>query len=432
MDEIDKHAQQHGYRIEDAVRNGNVGYKLIGGHRVFGERIRMFRAAPDRRSRQTVRRELHAEAKRLLATFHGRVDRSSLLSDRKRVDVAKAYELLEENKREADLVEVVRFYLKYNPAKTKCTVKESVLRFLEKRGVTEEEFANTHRGYRRDKDRRQRRFKGYSRAHRFTLTFHLRKFCQDYGDDQIGIMPAKRPDLKVWLHDKFSNKTTRGNYRRALHNFFSWAVEEGLLAENPAKPWKTSRTSDDRAKEFAYPGILSPWELREYLQGAHTHSKRLLPYFALGAFTGIRTDEFEELRWGSIRPADKIIFATSTVSKTGEPRTVPIHPTLAAWLEILPRGRADERVVPTTFEAMRRRLLKELNRKRKTKLKWPNNALRHSFGSYRYRQTLSLEQTSDEMRHSDPRVFRRHYLNPDVTDAMANEYWSLTPSKVLG
>jgi len=88
--------------------------------------------------------------------------------------------------------------------------------------------------------------------------------------------------------------------------------------------------------------------------------------------------------------------------------------------------------VPTTFEVMRRRLLKELNRKRKTKLEWPHNALRHSFGSYRYRQTLSLETTSDEMRHSDPKLFRKHYLNPDVTDDMANEYWSLTPSEVLG
>lgn len=432
MDEIDKHAQQHGYRIEEAVRNGNPGYRLIGGQRVFGERIRIFRAAPDKRSRQTARRELYDEAKRLLATFHGRVDKSTLLNDRKRIDVAKAYELLEANKRDADLVEVVQFFLKYNPAKQKCTVKEAVLRFLEKRGVTAEEFANTNRGYRRDKERRQRRFGGYSRTHRFTLTSQLRKFCQDFGDEQIGIMPAKRPDLKVWLNEEFPNKTTRGNYRRALHNFFSWAAEEGLLAENPAKPWKTSKTSDDRAKEFAFPGILLPQELHECLQGAHTHSKRLLPYFVLGAFSGIRTDEFEELRWGNIRPAEKIIFATSAVSKTGEPRTIPIHPTLAAWLEFLPRGRADERVVPTTFEAMRRRLLKELNRKRKTKLKWPPNALRHSFGSYRYRQTLSLEQTSDEMRHSDPKLFRKHYLNPDVTDNMAKEYWSLTPSKVLG
>lgn len=431
MDEIDKHAKQHGYRIEEAVRNGNPGYRLIGGKRAFGDRVRIFRAAPNKRSESKVRRELHDEAKRLLANHHGRVDKASQLSTRKLVEVAKAYELLEENKREADLVEVVKFYLRLKPAKEECTVKEAILRFLEKLGVTAEEFDNTDHGYRRDKERCQRRFGGYSRAHRFTLTSQLRKFCQDFGGEEIGIMAAKRADLKAWLDRKFSNKTTRGNYRRALHNFFSWAVEQGLLAENPAKPWKTSRTSDDRAKEFAYPGILSPHELREYLQGAHTHSKRLLPYFALGAFSGIRTDEFEELLWGSIRPADKIIFATSTVSKTGEPRTVPIHPTLAAWLEILPRGRADERVVPTTFEAMRRRLLKEINRKRKTKLEWPPNALRHSFGSYRYRQTLSLEQTSDEMRHSDPKLFRKHYLNPDVTDAMAKEYWSLTPSKVL-
>jgi len=51
---------------------------------------------------------------------------------------------------------------------------------------------------------------------------------------------------------------------------------------------------------------------------------------------------------------------------------------------------------------------------------------------YCYRETLSLEKTSDEMRHSDPKLFRKHYLNPDVNEEMAKEYWSLVPSKVLG
>jgi hypothetical protein len=83
-----------------------------------------------------------------------------------------------------------------------------------------------------------------------------------------------------------------------------------------------------------------------------------------GASRGIRTDKFEELHWGNVRPAQKTIRATSAVSNTGEPRSVPIHPTLAAWLEILPRGKNDEKVVPTTFEAMRRRLRTKLNRKR--------------------------------------------------------------------
>ena len=432
MDEIERHAQTHGYRIEDAARNGNPGYRLIGGQRVFGERVRLFCAAPDKRSRKKAREKLHEEAKRLLAAYHGRVDKSSLLNDRQRVDVGKAIELLEKNNREANLEKIVRFYLKHNPANQTCTVKEAILRFLEKRGVTPEEFANTSRGYRRDPERRQRRYGGFSRAHRLTLTSQLRKFSQDFGEDEIGPLAAKRREIKAWLDLSFSNKTTWSNYRRALHNFFAWAVEEGLLAENPAKPWKISKTSVDRAKEFAFPGILSPQELGEYLQGAHTHAKRLLPYFVLGAFSGIRTDEFEELRWGNVRPAQKIIRATSAVSKTGEPRSVPIHPTLAAWLEVLPRGKDDEKIVPTTFEAMRRRLRDKLNRKRKAKLPWPPNALRHSFGSYRHRETLSLEKTSDEMRHSDPKLFRKHYLNPDVSEEMAKEYWSLVPSKVLG
>jgi hypothetical protein len=39
---------------------------------------------------------------------------------------------------------------------------------------------------------------------------------------------------------------------------------------------------------------------------------------------------------------------------------------------------------------------------------------------------------SERLIATDPKLFRKHYLNPDVDDEMAKQYWSLVPSKVLG
>jgi integrase/recombinase XerD len=431
MDEIDKHAEAHKYRLEEGVRNGNRGYKLSGGRRVFGERVRIFRASPNKRSDQKVRRELCEEAKRLIEQHVGRVDKAHQLSASQRVDVGRAYELLQQSGRRVPLTEAVRFFLKYNPAKQDCTNRQAILRFLETKGVSEEEFSNTHHGFRREKDRRARVFQDHTIRHRTSLTSLLRKFAADWGEEKVGVMAAKRSELKDWLDSKFANPTTRNNHRRALHNFYGWALDKGLLAENPARPWKKSKTSAARARESAYPGILSPEQMRAYLKGAAELSPTLLPYFVVCGFSGIRTDEIDRLQWKDIKTRTSEIDVQSGISKTGARRIIPMHPTLKAWLSVIKRGDEGERVVPSTFQAMRRNLRKKLNRDRKTKLPWPANALRHSFGTYRYKETLSLEQTSDEMGHQDPKVFRQHYLNPDVTSAAAKEYWSLTPNRVL-
>lgn len=422
---VDEQAAKHGYRIEEwSMKVGKdgrwSGYRLIGGKRVFGERVRKYAKS---------KKELHKEAQRLIENFQGRVDKALQLTASQRVDVGKAYELLEESGHDVDLAEVVRFFVKYNPAEQKCTNREAIIRFLESKGVSEAEFKNTDRGFRREKERRARIFKDHTIRHRTSLASLLRRFVSDWGEEQIGIMAAKRSALKDWLDGKFTNGTTRNNYRRALRNFYGWAVEKGLLVENPALPWKQSKTSAARARASAHPGILSPKEMQIYLKGAAESMPALLPYFAVCGFSGIRTDEIDRLRWKNIKSAN--IDIESTVSKTGVRRTIPIHPTLKAWLAVIPRGREEDRVVPPSFQAMRRNLRKTLNSALKIKLPWPANALRHSFGTYRFRETSSLEKTSDEMGHQDPKVFRRHYLNLNVTPDMANEYWSLMPAKVL-
>jgi site-specific recombinase XerD len=330
------------------------------------------------------------------------------------------------------LTETVRFFLKYNPAKQECTNRQAIIRFLETKGVSEEEFNNTHPGFRREKDRRARVFQDHTIRHRTSLTSLLRKFSAEWGEEKVGIMSAKRSELKNWLETKISNPTTRNNYRRALHNFYAWALENGLLAENPARPWKQSKTSAARARESAYPGILSPDQMRAYMKGASELAPALLPYFVVCGFSGIRTDEIDRLQWKDIKLRTREIDVQSGVSKTGARRIIPMHPTLKSWLSVIKRGAEDERVVPATFQAMRRNLRKKLNRERKIKLPWPANALRHSFGTYRYKETLSLDKTSDEMGHQDPKVFRHHYLNPDVTSEAAKEYWSLAPKQFLG
>lgn len=58
--------------------------------------------------------------------------------------------------------------------------------------------------------------------------------------------------------------------------------------------------------------------------------------------------------------------------------------------------------------------------------KWPQNALRHTFGSHYYALTKSISETAYEMGNSEG-VVRRHYVNA-VEDDDCKRLWRLTPA----
>lgn len=386
-------------------------WELTGGVRVFGKPVRRYFAKKS--DAQKKARELAADYR-----AHGR--KASELSDTQRVDAVKAFELI--GGKPLSLQAAVAFYLKHGPKEKTDDVKTAVMKFLETRGVSHLELEKP--GKHRCIEARRKTYKGYSWRHRVDLAYRLRPFVEKWGSEPLGAMTLKRTELQTWLQQEFDSLTTLDNHRRTIHSFFSWAISQNLATENPAKRWRELSRLLKVERKSKKPGILSVNDMQTLLQAAQAGDRELIGYFAIGAFSGIRTDELRGLEWNMIKK--ELIHIPAWLSKTGDASDIPIHPTLKTWLDLLHRGKEKDRVFPTDFEQRRRALCK------KKEIKWPANALRHGFGSYRYAQTGNFEQTSCEMRHENPETFRRYYLNRGISREEAEQYWALKPIKGSG
>src|SRR4029077_7933312 len=75
-------------------------------------------------------------------------------------------------------------------------------------------------------------------------------------------------------------------------------------------------------------GILTPSELSGLLNVA---SEETLPYWAIGAFAGLRASEIERLEWADVNI--RHIRVRAKHAKTASRRLVDIQPNLRKWLQ---------------------------------------------------------------------------------------------------
>jgi integrase len=175
-----------------------------------------------------------------------------------------------------------------------------------------------------------------------------------------------------------------------------------------------------------------------------------LPFVVLACFCGPRTGELafskdarnskDTLRWDDFDWEEREILMRNVTSKTGRPRRIPILDNAYEWLVshrhetgyVVPRGlRPDrefgkggrlERAINAALQAAPRLKNEQPVQLQMeeitpapipllTEFAWRNNALRHSYGSYRMSVIKNLHQLADEMGNS-PEICARHYRNP--------------------
>ncbi|MEO6739744.1 MAG: site-specific integrase [Chthoniobacteraceae bacterium] len=138
----------------------------------------------------------------------------------------------------------------------------------------------------------------------------------------------------------------------------------------------------------------------------------MLPHIVIGAFSGIRSAEIERLDWCDILWDRGYIEIKAAKAKTKARRLVPLLPNLRAWLEPM---RKDEGAVckcPNT--STRLNYIGE-----KAGFGWRQNALRHSFASYRLAAVQDAPKVALEMGNS-PQMLFKHYselVTPDAATA---------------
>lgn len=140
----------------------------------------------------------------------------------------------------------------------------------------------------------------------------------------------------------------------------------------------------------------------------------------MGAFAGLRRAEIERLEWSEIDFDGRFIEVKAAKAKTASRRLVTIQENLQAWLA--PYRTCTGYVCPPNLQ-------KKLNEDRDQaglRSNWPQNALRHSFGSYHLARFNDAARLALEMGNSPAMIFK-HYREL-VKPKHALRYWEIAPA----
>ncbi|HEV3100513.1 MAG TPA: tyrosine-type recombinase/integrase [Candidatus Udaeobacter sp.] len=249
-----------------------------------------------------------------------------------------------------------------------------------------------------------------SKAHIRDLQTRLSKFCSVFGElklAEIGFV-----EIEKWLLN-FTNGNRRNHYT-VISSMFNEAVRLEYIDKSPMakieKPKKSSKT----------PEIFTVDELTSLLETAQKIEPDILPMVAICAFSGVRSEgEISRLEWSMVDLKRGHIDLPATVTKAGKRRVVPIQPNLMAWLQ--PYAGRTGAVLPKGARYKREAVCEESG------VTWKQNALRHSFASYRLEQTKDAPLVAFELGHPSPALLYSTYREV-VRPADAERYWEIAPS----
>ena len=294
-----------------------------------------------------------------------------------------------------------------------------------------------------------KRGEGKSLRYLQQMEIMLRKFSDRFGSRPLG--SVKDYEIERWLAEQSKRgndgkglaPTTRNNLLTYVVAFYSWCVEAGLTALNPAKGIKCLRLRRHDDDDSQLGRLLSPDQLRLILAESPDD---LLPTVTLLAFGGLRVAEMARLRWKHLQKDSTVLFLNRGITKTDEGRVTPLPKAVAKYLEkqrpegreddfIFKGGQADDATNLSPDDEARRDLnrvswldkrLNALKRKVRAHFPWPNNALRASALSYRAQVTGSTDRTAEEMGNSK-KILKRSYQEL-TTPQDAQEWFEIDPA----
>jgi integrase len=195
---------------------------------------------------------------------------------------------------------------------------------------------------------------------------------------------------------------------------FAFAQSRGYLP-------KGAREADElvRMKEPPKPiGIFKPEQMQMLLMHA---DEKLIPFLTIGAFAGLRHAEILRLDWSEVDLESGHIELKANKAKTASRRLVPIPGNLKAWLK--DRHQQTGKVVPQPqITASVSALAKS------AKIKWPHNALRHSYISYRVAEIQNVAQVALEAGNSLNIIFSNYRELAKAADA--KKWFAITPEAI--
>lgn len=254
-----------------------------------------------------------------------------------------------------------------------------------------------------------RRGSGATPRYCYDLQIRIGRFCSAFPDRSIAEFSTA--EIDAWLAGLPLGPVTRNIFRRDLRTLFAFALTRRYCADNPVASTRRAKEVDGEVE------ILSVAQTAALLEAAGAET---LAYWAIGAFAGLRRAEIERLDWKQVDLDLNLIEVKARHSKTATRRLVTVQPNLAAWLGPIRKIRGP--VAPVNL----RKLTRADRERAGLSLRWPVNALRHSFGSYHLARFNDAAALALQMGNS-PEVIFRHYRQL-VKPKDAEAYWQICPS----
>jgi integrase len=252
---------------------------------------------------------------------------------------------------------------------------------------------------------------GLSRRYIQTLRGHLNRFAGAF-QTNIGGVTAWMIDR--WLAAQQVGPRARNNIRMSIITLFHFARAQGYLAKGQPTEADDVAKAKDRGGKI---GIFAPAVMAKIMKKA---AREHALYFALGGFAGLRRAEIERLEWSDFNFARGHITVAAEKSKTATRRLVPIQPNLMQWLApYCSRG--------GPLFSSRRLADKAIGAVKKHKIEWPDNVLRHSYGTYRLAAIADAARVSLEMGNSVQKLIQHYREIADEQDAAA--WFSICPKR---
>ena len=257
------------------------------------------------------------------------------------------------------------------------------------------------------------------------LKGRLNRFAGDCNKNCCNVTTA---DLQDWLDKLKLSPQSYRNYRTVLHILFRFAVAKGYAAENPVESVEQVKVRNGDVE------IFTPAEISRLLNAAEENSPDFVPCLAIGAFAGLRSAEIERLEWKDIDLPSRHIIVSASKAKTASRRIVPIHDNLVEWLA--PFAAREGKIWSGGWfykhqQSVASLTAVEANPKNSVKAQkpvaWKQNALRHSYASYRFAQTGDAGRVAGELGNS-ANVVHRHYREL-VKPVDAEKWFSVRPGE---
>ena len=206
---------------------------------------------------------------------------------------------------------------------------------------------------------------------------NLTLFAQEVGLD------TNRDAIEDWLDSRGLSSKSRALWLSTLHCFYTWAIFEGLMTEDPTARIKAPRT------RRRLPRPVTDAELKSVLKGTNPRLRAML---LLASLAGLRCCEIAALAREDILP-DGLL---RVLGKGNKERVLPLHPDISAALEALPMP-SQGSLFGTTAGAVSKALGDHMHG---VGVAGGAHRLRHHFATAVYRSSLDIRLTQELLGHA--------------------------------